>query len=375
MDFKLSREEEMIQRAAREFSRKAVEPVSAQLDQAGSVPDDMLKELAELGFFGMTVPKALGGTDAGDFASVLVIEELAYSGCPVWWPVAFNNSLPQTICRFGTKAQKEKYVKGCLGGDQVFSIQFTEPQTGSDPGALTTTAWQENETFILNGHKRFSTFGARKGYALAWANVEGRGCTCFIVEKLSPGYSAPKIWDLVGSGGVEAADVFYDDLMVSEDQVLGEVGKGFEILLYWIAIEKIQGCIAALALGRAALDETVKYTKERVVAGAPMASMQGIRFELAEIYANIEACRWLTYRTVHLLADDPKAFQKEAAACKISVQPLISSVIDTAFRIQGAYAYTKDYKIERLYRAQLGNAVISTSFEINKAIVAASLLK
>lgn len=375
MDFKLSREEDMIQRAAREFSRKAVEPVSAQLDQAGSVPDDMLKELAELGFFGMTVPKALGGTAVGDFASVLVIEELAYSGCPVWWPVAFNNSLPQTICRFGTKVQKEKYVKGCMGGDQVFSIQFTEPQTGSDPSALTTTARQENDTFILNGHKRFSTFGARKGYALAWANVEGRGCTCFIVEKLLPGYSAPKVWNLVGSGGVEAADVFFDDLMVSEDQVLGEVGKGFEILLYWIAIEKIQGCIAALALGRAALDETVKYTKERVVAGAPMAAMQGIRFELAEIYANIEACRWMTYRTVHLLAENPKAFQKEAAACKIAVQPLISRAIDTAFRIQGAYAYTKDYKIERLYRAQLGNTVISTSFEINKAIVAASLLK
>jgi len=228
----------------------------------------------------------------------------------------------------------------------VFSIQFTEPQTGSDPSALTTTARLEKDTFILNGHKRFSTFGARKGYALVWANVEGRGCTCFIVEKLSPGYSAPKIWDLVGSGGVEAADVFYDDLAVSEDQVLGEMGKGFEILLYWIAIEKIQGCVAALALGRAALDETVKYTKERVVAGAPMAAMQGIRFELAEIYANIEACRWMTYRTVHLLAENPKAFQKEAAACKIAVQPLISAAIDTAFRIQGAMPIPKTIKLK-----------------------------
>lgn len=365
----------MIQRAAREFCRKALEPVSAQLDQEGSIPDSLLKELAELGFFGMTVPRAYGGAGIGDFASVLVIEELAYSGCPAWWPVAFNNSLPQTICKFGTKEQKDRFVKGSFGGDQVFSIQFTEPQTGSDPAALTTTARQENQTYVLNGHKRFSTFGARKGYALVWANVEERGCTCFIVEKLSPGYSAPKIWDLVGSGGVEAADVFYDELKVSEDQVLGEVGKGFDILLYWIAVEKIQGCIAALALGKAALDEVVEYTRERKVAGAPMAAMQGIRFELAEIYARIQAGRWMTYRTVHLLADDPKAFQTEAAACKIAVQPMISAAIDTAFRIHGGYAYTKDYKIERLFRAQLGNSVISTGLEINKTIVAASLLK
>jgi alkylation response protein AidB-like acyl-CoA dehydrogenase len=375
MDFGQTREERMIKRTAKEFCRNEIEPMAAELDEKGRIPDDLLKKLADIGFFGMTVPKEYGGTETGDFAHLLVIEELAYSGCPAWWPVAFNNSLPQTICRFGNTKQKEKYVQTSLTGDQLFSIQFTEPQTGSNPAELDTLARLEGNSYILNGQKRFSTFGARNGYALIWADVENMGCTCFVVEKLSKGYSAPKIWDLMGSGGVEAADIYYTDLKVPKNQVIGEVGNGFEILLYWIAIEKVQGCIAAVGLAQAALDEAVKYTKNRLVNGVPMANMQGVRSELAQIYANIQACRWLTYRTAHLLTENPSAFQKEAAACKVAVQPMMSDAISTAFRLHGGYGYTKDYKIERLYRAQPGNIVISVSLETNKAIVGSSLVK
>jgi alkylation response protein AidB-like acyl-CoA dehydrogenase len=127
-------------------------------------------------------------------------------------------------------------------------------------------------------------------------------------------------------------------------------------------------------LAQGALDEAIKYTKGRMVGKAPLSSMQCIRSELAQIYANIQACRWMTYRTAHLLADDQKAFQKEAAACKIAVQPLMSEAIATAFRMHGGYGYTKEYKIERLFRAQPGNVVISVSLEINKAMVGASLV-
>jgi alkylation response protein AidB-like acyl-CoA dehydrogenase len=331
--------------------------------------------LAALELFGMTVPAEYHGTDAGGFAHLLAIEQLAYSGTPAWWPVAFNNSLPETICKFGTPEQKKRFVSQMFDGSKCFSIQFTEPDTGSDSRALKTTARPDGDYYIINGQKRFSTFGARNGTTLVWTKDEEGGCTAFLVDKNCQGYTAPKIWDLMGTGGIEAADVEYKDVRVHKDQMFHKKGKGFEALLYWIAIEKVEGCMVATALAQAALDEAVKYAKNRIVSNKPMSDMQGIRFELADLHARIEACRWMTYRTAMLHEADDPSFQTEAAACKLFVQPVVTEIIANALRLHGAYGYTTDFKIERLYRAQPGNVVISVSLEINKAIVGASLVK
>ncbi len=168
--------------------------------------------------------------------------------------------------------------------------------------------------------------------------------------------------------------MYYEDVRVHKDQVLYKKGKAMEVLLHWIAIEKVEGCMAATSMGQAALDEAVKYAKNRIVRGRPMSDMQGIRFELADLYAKTEACRWMTYRTSMLHETGDPHFQTEAAACKIFVQPVINEVIATALRFHGGYGYTKDFKIERLYRAQVGNVVISVSLEINKSIVGAYIL-
>ncbi|MEJ2047798.1 MAG: acyl-CoA dehydrogenase family protein [Dehalococcoidia bacterium] len=375
MDFNLTEDQLMLQTMVREFTEREIEPIAAQLDREGKLPDDLIKKYAQIGLMGMTVPVKYGGTEAGSFAHILALEQLAYAGSPAWWPVAFNNSLPETICRFGTEAQRERFVKGNFDGTRLFSIQFTEAETGSDPSALITTARPEGDGYLINGMKRFSTFGARDGNALLWAKVETGNCTCFIVEKNAPGYSASKVWELMGGGGVEPADVYYEDYRVPKENMLGEKGKGFDVLLYWIAVEKVEGCIVAVGLAQAALDEAINYTKNRTVRGKPMSAMQGIRWMLADMYAKIEACRWLTYRTALLLEQDSPDFQTEASATKIFVQPTITEVIGTALRLHGGYGYTKDFKIERLYRAQPGNVVISVSLEINKSIVGASLVK
>ena len=143
----------------------------------------------------------------GGFEHLLAIEQLAYSGTPAWWPVAFNNSLPETICKFGTPEQKKRFVSQMFDGTKCFSIQFTEPDTGSDARALKTTARPDGDYYVINGQKRFSTFGARNGTAIVWAKDEEGGCTAFLVDKNCAGYTAPKIWDLMGTGGIEAADV------------------------------------------------------------------------------------------------------------------------------------------------------------------------
>ena len=375
MDFVLSEKQKMLQSLVKDFTRKGVEPRWQEMEMKRRVPDDLLKKLAALGLFGMTVPAEYHGTDAGGFAHLLAIEQLAYSGTPAWWPVAFNNSLPETICKFGTPEQKKRFVSQMFDGSKCFSIQFTEPDTGSDSRALKTTARPDGDYYIINGQKRFSTFGARNGTAIVWTKDEEGGCTAFLVDKNCQGYAAPKIWDLMGTGGIEAADVEYKDVRVHKDQMFHKKGKGFEALLYWIAIEKVEGCMVATALAQAALDETVKYAKNRIVSSKPMSDMQGIRFELADLHARIEACRWMTYRTAMLHEADDPSFQTEAAACKLFVQPVVTEIIANALRLHGAYGYTTDFKIERLYRAQPGNVVISVSLEINKAIVGASLVK
>ena len=375
MDFTLTEKQKMLQTMLRDFTRKEVEPRWQEMEKSRRLPDDLLKQLNALGLFGMTVPAEYNGSGMGGFAHLLAIEQLAYSGTPAWWPVAFNNSLPETICKFGTSEQKLRFVSSMFDGVKCFSIQFTEPDTGSDSRALKTTARPDGDYYIINGQKRFSTFGARDGTAIVWARDEEGGCTAFLVDKNCEGYTAPKIWELMGTGGIEPADVEYNNVRVHKDQMFHKKGKGFEALLYWIAIEKVEGCIVAVALAQAALDEAVKYTKSRIVSGNPMSDMQGIRFELADLHAKIEACRWLTYRTAMLHETDDPSFQTEAAACKLFVQPVVTDVINTALRLHGAYGYTTDFKIERLYRAQPGNVVISVSLEINKAIVGASLVK
>jgi alkylation response protein AidB-like acyl-CoA dehydrogenase len=366
MDFTLNEKQKMLQAMVKDFTKKEIEPRWQEMENSRRIPDDLLKRFASLGLLGMTVPAEYNGTDSGGFAHLLAIEQLAYSGTPAWWLAAFNNSLPETICKFGTDAQKKRFVSPMFDGDKCFSIQFTEPDTGSDARALKTTSHPDGDYYIINGEKRFSTFGARNGTAIVWTKDEEGDCTAFLIDKNCPGYTAPKIWDLMGTGGIEPADVYYEKVRVHKDQMLYKKGKAFDVLLYWIAIEKVEGCMVAVAMAQAALDEAVKYAKNRTVGTRPMSDMQGIRFELAEMYAKIEACRWMTYRTAMLHENDDPSFQNEAAACKLFVQPVVNDVITAALRLHGAYGYTKEFKIERLFRAQQGNVVISVSLEINK---------
>ena len=173
---------------------------------------------------------------------------------------------------------------------------------------------------------------------------------------------------------MEAVDVVLDNFEVSKEALLGEKGNGFNILLYWIAIEKIEQSAAAVGIGQAALDEAIKYSKTRVIRGKPISQMQGIRWMLAEMEAKIQSARWMTYRAAFLQDNQDENWMAEAATTKIHVIPAMMEVVELSRRIHGAYGYTKDFKIERLYRAIAGASAIAVSLEINKSIVAGSLL-
>jgi len=375
MDFNLTREQLMIQRLAREFTEQEIEPIADQIDQKGVLPDDLITNCAKIGLLGMTVPKKYGGTETSNLSCILAIEQLAYSGAGAWWLVGFNNSVPDSIVHFGSEALKDKYLRPLCDGTAYASIQFTEEETGSDPAMLTTTSIPDGNSYLINGMKRFSTFGARDGCAITYTKDEDGNCTAFVIQKNLKGYSTPKIWQLMGGGGMETADVYFENLRVPKENILGKKGDGFEILLYWIASEKIQQCAAATGIAQAALDEAIKYVKTRKSGGRPISGMQGIRWTLADMQAKIEACRWLTYRAAFLEDQQAANWQTESATAKLFVAPNAMQVVDMSRQLHGAYGYTKETKIERLYRAIAGCTSIAVSLEINRSIVGSSLIK
>lgn len=374
MDFSLTGEQLAIQKMARDFTRREIEPVADRVDREGRLPDDLIARCAQNGLLGMTIPKKYGGSEAGNLGCALAIEQLAYSGSGAWWLVGFNNSIPESIAHFGSEEIKAKYLKSFCDGTAYASIQFTEAETGSDPAALTTTSVTRGNSYLINGMKRFSTFGARPGFAVIYTKDESGKCTAFVIKKGGKGYTAPKIWVLMGGGGMEAADVYFENFRVSAANLLGKKGEGADILLFWIATEKIQQCAAAVGIAQAALDEAVKYLQTRTSKGRPVSGMQGVRWMLADMQAKIEACRWLTYKTA--FAEDQQApnWQTEAATAKLFVIPAATEVVEMSRRLHGAYGYTREFKIERLYRAIAGYSVIATSLEINRSIVGGSLV-
>jgi butyryl-CoA dehydrogenase len=369
MDFNLTDEQRLLQTTVKDFTKSEIEPVAGQIDCEGRLPDDMIKKLAGLGLFGMSVPVQYGGSAVGLLNSVLAIEQLAYSGTGAWWLAAFNNSIPDSIAQFGSEKLKEDVLKPFCTGEAYASIQFTEEDTGSDADALTTRARPEGNYYIINGMKRLSTFGARDGYAVLYTKDESEACTAFVVRKKSPGYRIHKEWKLMGGGGMESVDVYLEDMKVHKESMLGEKGQGFRILLYWIGMEKIMQCGANVGMAQAALDEAVDYANSRMSRGKPISSLQGIRWIFADMKCKLEAARWLTYRSAFLYDQKEKTWQNEAALVKLFVVPTTMEIVEKARQIFGAYGYVNDFKIERLSRAAAGAASIATSLEINKSIV------
>lgn len=374
MDFNLTEDQLMLQTTVKEFTEREIEPIAAQLDREGKLPDDLIKKMAGIGLLGMTIPRQYGGTEVGNVNCALACEQVAYSGTGAWWLVGFQNSISECIAHFGSEELKQKYIRPLCEGTAYASIQFTEEETGSDPESLITTARPDGDYYMINGMKRFSTFGARDGYAVLYTKDEDGACTAFVIEKNIPGYSSTKVWELMGGGGIEAADVYFEDMRVLRASMLGEKGKGFEALLYWISTEKIEQCATCVGIAQAAIDEATTYIKSRTVRGKPISGMQGIRWQLADMQAKLEAARWLTYRAAFVQDQSAPSWMTEAAVAKLFVVPVAIEIVETARRIHGAYGYTREFKIERLSRAVAGAASVATSLEINRSIVGAAML-
>lgn len=376
MDFTYTDEHQSMIKMVRKFVANEVLPRAEEMEASGRLPDDLIGKLSQVGLLGMNLPERYGGADATGLDCALVIEKMASSGTGAWWLPAFCNSIPECIYQFGTDQQKEASLPPICRGEAYPSLQFTEADTGSDPDALKTVAARVDEDyFAISGMKRFSTFGNRPGHAVLFARHETGECSAFLVEKHAAGYTSAPDYELMGSGGMEACDVYYDNFRVSRQQIVGAPGKGMQVLQHWIAYEKIQQSAACVGMADAALAEAITYAKERTVRGKTQSGLQGIRWMLAEMHSKLEAARWTTYRAAWLKDRSAANWAEEAAAAKLFVVPATMEIVDMSRRIHGPYGYTKGTAIERLFRAAAGASAIAVSLEINKSIVASALLK
>jgi alkylation response protein AidB-like acyl-CoA dehydrogenase len=379
MDFDLSPAGKMIVKAAKDFCDREIMPMYEQIVESNDFPSDLLERFARARMLGVAVPKEYGGVGSTHLNIILIAEELGKTGTVCAYPMLMNNSTAETVHHWGSEDIRKRFLPSLCDGSAYASTAFTEPATGSDPTLLTTTAVPDGDDFIVNGTKRYITNGNKKGYGVFYLKDEEikdqkGNVTALIVDKSSEGYSTSAPWEFMGLEGMNCVDVFFRDVRVPKANVLGERGNGFRILLRWIAGERIEQAAYMVGVGQAALEESIKYAKERLVRGKPMGFMQGFQWMLAEMKTKIDACRLLTHRAV-CVQDKGEPFDTLSAELKIFVAPTIQEVTRLALQIHGSYGYSKEYKVERLFRYAAHAGVVASSSEINKTIAGAALLR
>lgn len=374
MDFNLSEQEKMLQSLARDFAKKEVLPRAAEIDRSGQFPLDLAREMGRRGFRGLPYPAEYGGSGAGYIGFILVLEQLCQASMSVGAIMAVNTVPEEGIFRFGNKEQKQRLLVPLAKGEWLGGIGFTEPDTGSDPRAITTIARRSGSGFIINGQKMFMSLAPVLNVVLLFSRREsGEGLNAFIVESKSPGFAVQETLETMGLRGLGTSIVNLDDVYVPAEDLIGKEGQGFDILLEAISIERMSVAMQGVAVAQAALELSLDYARERKAQGKSIARMQAVQQQLAEMASRIEAARWLVYRTA-FLRDQGQSIQYESSMAKLFASQVAVDVTRMAMQIHGSYGTMKSLPIERLYRdAKMTEIYVGIS-EVHRSIIANRLL-
>jgi butyryl-CoA dehydrogenase len=375
MDFSLSEQEKMLQNLARDFAEKEIRPRAAEIDRTGQFPLDLTRETGKRGFRGLPYPAEYGGGGAGYLSFILVLEQLCQASMTVGAIVSVNTVPEEGIYRFGNEEQKNRLLTPLARGDWLGGIGFTEADTGSDPRAITTVACRSGDGYIINGQKQFMSLAPVLNVVLLFARRDGeKGLNAFIVDGRSPGFIIREPCDTMGLRGLGTSVVYIDDIYVPNENLIGEEGQGFEILLEAISIERMSVAMQGVAVAQAALDLSLDYARQRNAAGRPIAKMQAIQQQLAEMAARIEAARWLVYRTA-FLRDQGQSIQYESSMAKLFASQVAVEVTRMAMQVHGAFGTMKSLPVERLYRdAKMTEIYVGIS-EVHRTIIANRLIQ
>ncbi len=379
MNFKLSEEHEMIRKMVRDFAENEVAPTAAERDEEERFDMDIFHQMAELGLTGIPWPEEYGGIGSDYLAYVIAVEELSRVCASTGVTLSAHTSLAGwPIYKFGSEEQKQKYLRPMAQGEKIGGYGLTEPGSGSDAGAMKTTARLEGDHYILNGSKIFITNGGIADYYVVFALTDPtskhKGTSAFIVEKDFPGFSVGKKEKKLGIRSSPTTEIVFEDCKVPKENLLGEEGQGFKIAM--MTLDGGRNGIAAQAVGIAqgALDAAVAYAKERHQFGKPIAANQGIGFKLADMATQVEAARLLTYQAAWLESEG-LPYGKESAMSKLYAGDIAMKVTTEAVQIFGGYGYTKDYPVERFMRDAKITQIYEGTQEIQRLVISRMLTK
>lgn len=379
MDFDLTEEQIMLRDSVKDFAMERLLPEAEEADVQETMKPEIIKEIAELGYCGICTPDQYGGAGFETICYALAIEEISKVDASIGVMLSVTNSPAQfPLIQFGSEELKQKYLPDLASGSKIGAFGLTEANAGSDASNIKLAAELKDGNYVLNGSKQFITNGEIADTFIVFATIDktlkSKGVTAFVVEKDFPGMKIGKKENKMGLRGSCTNEIIFENCVVPKENVIGEAGQGYKIALATLDHSRIGIAAQALGIAEAALDYGLQYAKERVQFGRPIAEFEAIRFMLADMATEIEAARYLTYRAAWL-HDQGKRTSKESAMAKLFASEMAFRCVHKSLQIHGGYGYMKEYAIERLYRDQRVTEIYEGTSEVQRLVIAASLLK
>ncbi len=369
----------MIQELSGKIAREKIAPVAAELDEKEEFPWEIMKLLAEADLFGIYIPEEYGGTGGGILELAIATEELsrACGGISICYAASALGTFP--ILLYGSEEQKKKYLPDLASGKKMAAFALTEPNAGSDAGAVETTAAKDGDFYVFNGTKQWITNGGEAQIYTVIAVTDKtrgtRGVSAFIVEKDTPGFTFGKKENKMGIRASATRELVFQDCKVPKENLIGKEGAGFTLTMKTFDSARPGVAAQALGIAQGALDEAVKYSRERVQFGKPISSFQGVQFMLADMATQIEAARALVYSVCRMIDSGARKIGKESAMCKLFASDVAMKVTTDAVQIFGGYGYMKDYPVEKRMRDAKITQIYEGTNQIQRGIIAAGLIR
>ncbi len=377
MDFNLTAEQKLFQKVIREFCEKELKPIASKIDKEEYFPWDMYKKMGKLGLMGMTVPKKYGGAGIDRICYIIALEEISrFCGSTGITVEAHNTLGAGYIYGAGTEEQRKKYLPRLTSGEAFAALAITEPNAGSDVGGIQTTAVLKGNEWVLNGTKQFITSGDIAEVTIVMAKTDKekgtKGISAFLLEKDTPGFKVGQLEDKLGLRGSRTAELIFEDCRIPTENILGEENKGFYSVMD--TLDRGRNAVGAMSVGiaRGALEDSIKYAKQREQFGKPIGKLQAIQFMISDMATEIDAARLLVYKAAYL-EDEGKPFGKDAAMAKLFASEIAMRATRNAIQIHGGYGYMRDRPLEKYFRdiklCQIGEG----TSEIQRIVIAKRL--
>jgi len=379
MNFNLTKEQEMVRTLMRKFAETEVKPLAAEIDENERFPRETVEKMARYNMMGIPFPKQYGGAGGDNISYAIAVEELSRVCGTTGVILSAHTSLgAHPIYQFGNEEQKNKYLKPLAEGKYLGAFGLTEPNAGTDAAGQQTLAVLEGDHWIINGSKVFITNGGESDIYIVIAMTDKskgtRGISAFIVEKDAPGFKIGKIEHKMGIKASSTSELIFENCIIPKENLLGEVGQGFKIAMQTLDGGRIGIASQALGIAQGALDETVKYMKERKQFGKSLSQFQGLQWMVADMHTKVTAARWLIYNAAWR-KDNKLSYANEAAMAKLYAAETAMDVTTKAVQLHGGYGYTREYPIERMMRDAKITEIYEGTSQVQQMVIAANLFK